>query len=710
MANNSLTIFQQLFLKHPKEIKDVFANVTALVEDKDRAIADFLSVEYPELIWLIRVLHIEYEKQFSPTLHMPQQTVEKIARSITLTVDETGTTNYGQTEHNDHILNTLETHLSTPRNNCLQDTPQQDDIISLDGSNPDMDIVYQKNTSFNDIAQQIAHSKPPHEDTVPHRLSCLNSSPTTNIQNNTQTPDAFQHHQYQNNKLNATVTQAQDSVTHQNTSDVIDVTHIVDQVVSSRGSHKTLSDSMHAPNRQSLVNLPPKDLRHRLNALRHKNTSDRPGFLLIKASSVPGYNRLDKLNFVRNLFHTSDSFQDINWRYHDKQAAIIVEHATHNATQQAAQSLSLSHPDLESTIIKDLRQLLYKDDHHTHTPRLSSHDNFHNPSTDKRDHTVVGMTEQNQNYTYRLRHVPGSISQQEIQSHLSYYGNVTALQEIDNLPPHRREILCYFDSSANSRLLEHIWAVNIQGYNISIAKAHFTDRQLEYRKQFVAGFRGFHYKTTESQALRKFRPYGGMSCYFHQNLAYIAFKTYDQMVAACQLRLYTDDDRLLTGRPRLARNFLHRNDSDITHEHTSPKAMTFQSGYLPDLNVYQQDRHGHGKNRKVRTLPRQDHDSQMASDHCPDEVNIAQTTDQLPQLPIYHKHPKHSPSQDDHTSWNPLQSSTPLSTPTTTSQLDLILAKLSELDAIKQHITTLDQRMNLIQPPPNVTGLVANRS
>ena len=65
MSTNSLEIFKQLFLKNPKDIKNIFTNVTAFVEDKDRAIAEFLTVEYPELIWLIRVLHIEYDKQFS---------------------------------------------------------------------------------------------------------------------------------------------------------------------------------------------------------------------------------------------------------------------------------------------------------------------------------------------------------------------------------------------------------------------------------------------------------------------------------------------------------------------------------------------------------------------------------------------------------------------------------------------------------------------
>jgi len=135
-----------------------------------------------------------------------------------------------------------------------------------------------------------------------------------------------------------------------------------------------------------------------LNALRHKNTSDQPDFLLIKTSSVPGYNRLDKLNFVRDLFQISDGFQDLNWRYHDKQAAIIVEHATHITTQQAVHSLSLSHPDLETTTIDDLRQLLNKDEYHTYTQRLPSLNHLNHQFTDRRDHTDVGMTDQN--YTY----------------------------------------------------------------------------------------------------------------------------------------------------------------------------------------------------------------------------------------------------------------------------------------------------------------------
>ena len=162
MATNSLEIFKQLFLKNPKDIKDIFTNVTSLVEVKDKAIADFLSVEYPELIWLIRVLQEEYEKQFSPAVHTQQHVVERIARSITLNVDETGTLDYGQTIHNNIVINSLKHHRVTAQPATLQGVQDQDDIISLDDNSSEMDLIYQKTTSFTDIAQQLASSSAQH--------------------------------------------------------------------------------------------------------------------------------------------------------------------------------------------------------------------------------------------------------------------------------------------------------------------------------------------------------------------------------------------------------------------------------------------------------------------------------------------------------------------------------------------------------------------
>jgi len=108
------------------------------------------------------------------------------------------------------------------------------------------------------------------------------------------------------------------------------------------------------------------------------------------------------------------------------------------------------------------------------------------------------ITTSDNDTSYRLRSVPSSLSHMHIQSNLSYYGNIECIQEVDQLPPSSRELIITFDSHAKHSLLKKIWAVNIRGYNISIAKAHITDSQLDYRKKYVVGFKGFHHKTTKS--------------------------------------------------------------------------------------------------------------------------------------------------------------------------------------------------------------------
>ncbi len=187
-------------------------------------------------------------------------------------------------------------------------------------------------------------------------------------------------------------------------------------------------------------------------------------------------------------------------------------------------------------------------------------------------------------FSYCLRYVPFSLNHEDLKYNLSYYGQIKLIQKIDNLPSIQRDVLITFDKHVRINLLNHIWAVNIRGHNISLAKAQYTDTQLEYHKLHIIGFKGFNYKTTESQALRVFRPYGGMLCQFHQNIAYIAFKTADQMHSICYFRLYTDDDRLLTGHLRIC----WKGDSSILLpkiNSTRPiKAMSTQTSALPDLN------------------------------------------------------------------------------------------------------------------------------
>ncbi len=90
----------------------------------------------------------------------------------------------------------------------------------------------------------------------------------------------------------------------------------------------------------------------------------------MSADSVPGFNRLDKLNFIRDIFKQSCGSQDINWMYHDQHAAIIVEHDSYQHTQNIVHSLSFSHPDLAITVVDDLRQLLnHRPIYNQHTSR-----------------------------------------------------------------------------------------------------------------------------------------------------------------------------------------------------------------------------------------------------------------------------------------------------------------------------------------------------
>jgi len=79
-----------------------------------------------------------------------------------------------------------------------------------------------------------------------------------------------------------------------------------------------------------------------------------------------------------------------------------------------------------------------------------------------------------------------------------------------------------------------------------------------------------------------------MNCHFHQNIVYVAFKSSDQMHAVCGLRLYTDDGRLLSGRPRFHSQYEHLqtplNDSRVPKR----KAMSLHTHDLSDIRYQEQ--------------------------------------------------------------------------------------------------------------------------
>ncbi len=200
--------------------------------------------------------------------------MENIARSITLNVDETGTLDYGQNDHNNLVYNTLETHLVPTQLLILKDPKESEDIISIDGSQSEMDVVYQKDTTFFDIALPLATTSPQYDDNLTLSNHPSQAFPTTYIQTYTHTSYASLNSVNNNTTLNVTITQTCDHMTSTNANDVIDVAAVIDQVVTSRSASETLNDSLHIPKLQSIVNLPLNDLHHRLNALHHQPTSE----------------------------------------------------------------------------------------------------------------------------------------------------------------------------------------------------------------------------------------------------------------------------------------------------------------------------------------------------------------------------------------------------------------------------------------------------
>src|SRR6266540_354759 len=137
--------------------------------------------------------------------------------------------------------------------------------------------------------------------------------------------------------------------------------------------------------------------------------------------------------------------------------------------------------------------------------------------------------------THRLRAVPQRavpqhIHHNDITRNLSYYGDIQQISDT-NITPDRnsRDDIVMFDPSAKLTLLNSIWSVNIKGVNICIAPNTMNNQQLKYRQTHVAGFTG---------------------------------KSADNMQRACQLRLYYDNQYLITGRPRIFHNTDYHFDTD----------------------------------------------------------------------------------------------------------------------------------------------------
>ncbi len=146
MSSNSLVNFQLLFQQSEQNIKKLLSLISPFVEKKNTAIANFLAVEQVKLIWLIRILNVEYDKQFSSPQSLSRTAIKNIAKSISLNLNETNTLNYDQTLQNNIVYNTLQLKLPLSPSHNDNLSPHQDDIISL-LSDTDMDYLQDFNNS-----------------------------------------------------------------------------------------------------------------------------------------------------------------------------------------------------------------------------------------------------------------------------------------------------------------------------------------------------------------------------------------------------------------------------------------------------------------------------------------------------------------------------------------------------------------------------------
>ena len=152
------------------------------------------------------------------------------------------------------------------------------------------------------------------------------------------------------------------------------------------------------------------------------------------------------------------------------------------------------------------------------------------------------------------------------------------------------------------------------------------------------------------------------------------------MHAVCKLRLYTDDNQLLTGHPRIFRPSAVTAQQDNNKTTHPNNAMSMQTTALPDLTSSRPSHHNvKSTRRNIRPL----------------KPSVDQTIGQD------NTHIVEAPAN---------QLSVPTATVAASSQLELILAKLTELDAIKTHLNTIDTRLNLLQPPSIYSTTVAQHS
>ncbi|CAG8845845.1 37508_t:CDS:1, partial [Gigaspora margarita] len=124
-----LSKYQDLFAKSEGEIVEFLMKDKGIVLQRDKAIAKFLGITYPQTVSIIRkaseifewqqvnperlekIIRIQKEQEDEVALDTNQ--IRQIAKKITITLNEGGITDYGMEEMEQQIFNALESSLKS---------------------------------------------------------------------------------------------------------------------------------------------------------------------------------------------------------------------------------------------------------------------------------------------------------------------------------------------------------------------------------------------------------------------------------------------------------------------------------------------------------------------------------------------------------------------------------------------------------------------
>lgn len=341
---------------------------------------------------------------------------------------------------------------------------------------------------------------------------------------------------------------------------------------------------------QQQLDIESHDLRNLINEKKLKNksitqdqlksNSDEKDhiFGFININDIPHRHRLHKIQYIDNYFKGMEGYVDIDWKQSNTNTYIIIEFTDHKNFFLATHKFNHEKAPASISLFQDSRQAI---------------DN---------DKSQMSNMPQSQS-TFILRQVHYTTTRQHIYRTLSYYGNITRIddkynQRFDNY----RNVHVTFDSKNLKQEINNLWSVNIYGNCIRISDIRLNIQQLKDRNKFVAGFKGFHKKLTSSQAIRALKPFGGKTCYFHNNIAYIAFESKDAMDKAVQATILHQGYKIVGKYRNSSPQQTSLPNNSLNSQYYHDKAISLTSQKRPSLKRRNSTSNAHHTDEKQKQL------------------------------------------------------------------------------------------------------------